>query len=47
MIYSTIKDLFKGICDAIRSKDGTAEEINHQDIMEKFMSLIKNFYTYL
>ena len=32
MIYSTIKDLFKGICDAIRSKDGTAEAINHQDI---------------
>ena len=39
MIYSTIKDLFKGICDAIRSKDGTAEEINHQDIPSRIQAI--------
>ena len=39
MIYSTIKDLFKGICDAIRSKDGTAEAINHQDIPSRIQAI--------
>ena len=39
MIYSTIKDLFKGICDAIRSKDGTAEVINHQDIPSRIQAI--------
>ena len=39
MIYSTIKDLFKGICDAIRSKDGTAEAIDHQDIPSRIQAI--------
>lgn len=32
MAYSTMKDLLKATCDAIRSKDGTTASINHQDI---------------
>lgn len=33
--YTTVKSLFTAICDAIRSKDGTAEEIDHQDIPDR------------
>lgn len=32
MTYNTPKELFTGICDAIRKKDGTTASINHQDI---------------
>ena len=32
MAYTTLSDLFKGICDAIRAKKGTTGTINHQDI---------------
>lgn len=32
MAYTNLKDLFVGICDAIREKKGTTGEINHQDI---------------
>lgn len=39
MTYSTMKDLFKAICDAIRSKDGTTDSIPHQDIPERIMGL--------
>ncbi len=39
MVYSTIKDLFKGICDSIRSKDGTVEAINHQDIPSRIQAI--------
>lgn len=39
MAYSKISDLFKGICDAIRSKDGTTAKINHQDIPTRIQSL--------
>ena len=30
--YNTLTDLFKAICDAIRSKEGTSGNISHQDI---------------
>lgn len=29
MAYTNLKDLFVGICDAIREKKGTTGEINH------------------
>lgn len=37
--YSSIADLFTGICDAIRSKDGTTDLIQHQDIPDRIMAL--------
>lgn len=30
--YNTLTDLLKAICDAIRSKEGTSNNISHQDI---------------
>lgn len=39
MSYNTLSELFKGICDAIRTKDGTSDEINHQDIPERILAL--------
>lgn len=39
MVYNTMKDLFKAICDAIRSKDGTTDSIPHQDIPERIMEI--------
>lgn len=39
MAYSTMKDLFKAICDAIRSKDGTTGSINHQDIPARIQAI--------
>ena len=32
LTYETLPALFKGICDAIRSKTGGSDPINHQDI---------------
>lgn len=39
MSYSTVKALFKAICDAIREKDGTGATINHQDIPARIQAI--------
>ena len=39
MAYSTLSDLFTGICDAIRAKKGTTGTINHQDIPSEIESI--------
>jgi len=39
MAYSTIAALFAGICNAIRSKDGTSGVILHQDIPDRILAL--------
>lgn len=39
MAYNTPKELFTGICDAIRKKTGTTGLINHQDIPAKIEML--------
>jgi len=39
MAYTTLSDLFKGICDAIRAKDGTTGTINHQDIPTRISAI--------
>lgn len=39
-MYDTVDDLFTGICDAIREKDGTTALISHQDIPERIASII-------
>ncbi|MBP3469709.1 MAG: hypothetical protein J6K26_09370 [Lachnospiraceae bacterium] len=39
MMYNSLSELFKGICDAIRARDGTSQEINHQDIPERISSI--------
>ena len=39
MAYTTVKDLFIAICDAIRSKTGTTEKISHQDIPAKINAI--------
>ena len=39
MIYTTMSDLFNGICDAIRDKDGTKDRIRHQEIPESILLL--------
>lgn len=39
MAYATLKDLLKGICDAVRAKKGTTGEINHQDIPSEIESI--------
>ena len=39
MTYTNLKELFKAICDAIRSKDGTTTKINHQDIPERIKKI--------
>ena len=44
MIYNSIHELFTGICDAIRAKDGTTAPINHVDIPVKILA-INNFST--
>ena len=38
-MYNTISALFTGICNAIRSRDGTTEKINHQDIPARILSI--------
>lgn len=37
--YGTLKDLLKAICDAVRNKDGTTEDIAHQDIPERIKDI--------
>lgn len=39
MAYTSMKELFKGICDAIRTKDGTTEKIAHQNIPNKILKM--------
>lgn len=39
MAYTNLSDLFKDICDAIRSKKGTTGTINHQDIPSEIESI--------
>lgn len=39
MAYANLKELFVGICDALRTKKGTTEEINHQDIPVEILAL--------
>lgn len=54
MIYNNINDLFTGICDAIREKDGTTGLINHQNIPGRIRAIsdvgietsTSPFYTY-
>lgn len=38
-MYETASELFKGICDAIREKDGTSELINHQNIPDRITAI--------
>lgn len=40
LTYETLPALFTGICDAIRSKDGTSAQINHQDIPAKISAIV-------
>lgn len=39
MAYNTPKELFTGICDAVREKDGTTAKINHQDIPARIRAI--------
>ena len=39
MSYSTVSALMTGICDAIRTKDGTTAQINHQDIPDRIAAI--------
>lgn len=39
MSYSTISELFKGICDAVRAKDGSTEAISHSQIPARIMGI--------
>ena len=40
MAYNNLKELFVGTCDALRTKKGTTEEINHQDIPTEILALL-------
>lgn len=40
--YGTVKALFTAICNAIRAKDGTVEEIDHQDIPDRISKIETN-----
>ena len=42
MSYTTIPSLFTAICNAIRSKDGSSSNINHQDIPSKILAIPTN-----
>ena len=39
MLYTTLKSLFEAICNAIREKKGSSDEINHQDIPDEILSI--------
>lgn len=39
MMYNTLSELFKGICDAIREKTGDSGVIQHQEIPEKISTI--------
>lgn len=41
MAYNSVSELFTGICDAIRAKDGTTEPINHVDIPDRISKINK------
>lgn len=47
MSYSTVSALMTGICDAIRTKDGTTAQINHQDIPDRVLQLGINWFEIL
>ena len=38
-MYENVTTLFTGICDAIRTKDGTTEPIQHQDIPDRITAI--------
>lgn len=38
-VFNEVKELFTQICDAIRTKDGTTELINHTDIPQRILNL--------
>lgn len=38
-MYQSLTELFTGICNAIRSKDGTTEPIQHQDIPDRIAAI--------
>ena len=38
-MYESASELFKGICDAIREKDGTSELISHQSIPDRIAAI--------
>lgn len=39
MIYNSVKELFTGICDAVRYRDGSTEQIAHQDIPSRIVNI--------
>lgn len=39
MAYTTVKDLLIATCDAVRTKDGTDADINHQDIPQRILDI--------
>lgn len=39
MSYNSVSELFKGICDSIRSKEGSTDIIRHQDIPFRILGL--------
>lgn len=39
MRYNNLNSLFKGICDAIREKDGATALISHQDIPARIAAI--------
>ena len=47
MAYETINDLMIGICDAIRTKEGSSEPIAAQDIPSRILALNINSKKYL
>lgn len=47
MTYKSLKELFKAICDAIRSKEGSTDIINHQDIPARIRTLVTSASTML
>lgn len=47
MTYTTLTELFKAICDAIRAKDETTEVIQHQDIPERIKAIPKGEDRYM
>lgn len=39
MVYENLKDLMTGICDAVRSKEGSSELIPHQELPERISGI--------
>lgn len=42
MKYSTVNELFTGICEAVRYKEGSSALVSHQDIPSRIMGLNSN-----